>query len=274
MRPKIKVYDPSVSYRFAHLKRDGIWITLSSGVEYPGDEWVALCHTRHPDPSHGDITDQLRAHPAVQDFRYRSEQHCGAILYCELYAPGQRASMVKSHLAHGRLDELRLECFATPDLDPDEHLEQVAIYARGLGVEFCPWWHCDNEHWRHEEDAEGLVFKDGNLLNWAKLKRVATLDAVVVDIKDGAGKYLGLPGALVCAVEGRVIASVSGMDDNMRAQIGLDWNGTIGRVVEIEYQYVGDGGRLRHPRFVRFRDDKAPDECLLSQDHDLEEHWP
>lgn len=39
----------------------------------------------------------------------------------------------------------------------------------------------------------------------------------------------------------------------------------VGDVVEVQYLYVGAGGRLYQPRMMRVRDDKTPTECLLSQ---------
>ena len=110
------------------------------------------------------------------------------------------------------------------------------------------------------------MFKDGNLLNFEKWKPVKTLDAVVTDIKPGKGKYDNQVGALILSVEGREVANVSGMSDAERAAMGEH---NIGQVVEVAYQYVGSKGRLRHPRFIRFRDDKLPEQCLLSQDSDL-----
>ncbi|HEX9887171.1 MAG TPA: DNA ligase D [Longimicrobiales bacterium] len=37
-------------------------------------------------------------------------------------------------------------------------------------------------------------------------------------------------------------------------------------VVEVTYKEVTEAGQLRHPSFVRFRDDKTPDECRLEED--------
>lgn len=262
MRPKLRVYRPGDEYVFAHLKRDGIWLTLSqegSGV---------TATTRHPT----DVTPQLLDHPTLDAFRehYRGR----ATLYCELYVPGHHASAVKNRMAEGRLDELRIEAFATPDLPADAALTQVMDYCtHSCGVPFAPWNYGCYPCWQDAPDAEGVVYKNGNLLDWAKEKRIATLDAVVTDVLDGNGKYAGLVGALELSVEGRKVARCSGMTDAERITMGdQDWDLLKGRVVEVAYQYVGAGGRLRHPRFVRWRDDKRVDECKLDQDPDLEEY--
>lgn len=39
----------------------------------------------------------------------------------------------------------------------------------------------------------------------------------------------------------------------------------VGDVIEVEYLYVGAGGKLVQPRMIRRRDDKRADECVLSQ---------
>lgn len=41
--------------------------------------------------------------------------------------------------------------------------------------------------------------------------------------------------------------------------------GYKGAVCEVEYQDVASKGRLQHPRFVRWRDDKLAEECFISQ---------
>lgn len=132
---------------------------------------------------------------------------------------------------------------------------------------------------------EGYVLKDHPLSGWWKFKPGRTLDAVVTGIKPGEGKYLGQCGALavslyaacICPAGGphdkacpvcipgsdlQEIALVSGMDDLTRSQIDST---DIGRVIEVEYQLVGDGGRLRHPRFLRWREDKLATECTMDQ---------
>lgn len=264
-RPKIGVYRPGDDYRYAHLKRDGIWLTLQCR------DRVSRAMTRHPT----DITAQL-SHPTLYAFSDAASRQWvdDATLYCELFAPGKPASYVKSALANGRIEELQIEAFATPDLDDDETLEQVGVYSRGLGVPFAPFQCGAWDDWQSTPDAEGLVYKDGNMLRWAKEKRIASLEAVVTGTKDGNGKYLGLLGALVLSVydhDGVLVevARCSGMTDAERIMMGEDEESLIGRVVEVEYQYVGAGGRLRHPRFLRFRDDKNAVECTVEQDQAL-----
>lgn len=113
-------------------------------------------------------------------------------------------------------------------------------------------------------DIEGWVLKNHNYEEWWKVKDTQTIDAIVTGFKEGNGKYLGAVGALRVSVwingELKEIASVSGMDDATRWSIDEDED--LDRVVEICYQELGNGHRLVHPRFVRWRDDKPTKECV------------
>jgi hypothetical protein len=135
--------------------------------------------------------------------------------------------------------------------------------------------------------AEGWVLKTGNLTGWAKLKVDRTIDLVICGSIAGEGKYSGLIGSLTCGVYYHhsdydnqnndnksvfaEIASVSGMDDATREELTLmrDNHTLKGRVIECKYQCVDSKGRLRHPRYLRMRDDKRARECTAEQDEAL-----
>lgn len=119
-------------------------------------------------------------------------------------------------------------------------------------------------------DIEGWVLKNYNYAEWWKVKPTRSVDCVVTGFKDGDGKYIGLVGSLLCSVyldDGDAlteIARVSGMTDDQRVDVNEKKD--LGRVVEVEYQDVGNGGRLIHPRFARWRDDKPAVECRYARD--------
>lgn len=154
--------------------------------------------------------------------------------------------------------------------------------------------------WAREQGVEGWMIKmlDVEIGDpawahlWWKLKREATVDVVVLGDKDAefgiGGKFYGQIGALIVGVvcwdhdsvgthdcweldleDGhgptrfREIACVSGMDDADRAAMTAEREKLCGRVCEVECQATGGklDGRLRHPRFVRWREDKPAREC-------------
>jgi ATP-dependent DNA ligase len=158
------------------------------------------------------------------------------------------------------------------ELTSTTSLEHVASWCAARDIMYVQFWvghpPMNIEELLSKDIAyEGLVYKTGNLSGYRKWKPVLTVDAVVTAIVPGKGKYAGMVGALevsvyddMCAM--RVIATTGGFTDEERAGLSAD---VIGTVVEIAYQYVGSKGRLRHPRFIRFRDDKLAEQCTLDQ---------
>lgn len=185
----------------------------------------------------------------------------------ELYIPCGTASDV-SRTANS--DRLWFCGFYLPgaDLLPHEHIN--AITAMGIDTPktlgYGQWSKSELLRRAKREGIEGYVLKRKTTNpQWYKLKAENTIDAVVMVIKPGAGKYSGQCGAIVCgAVHGGVIVEIctaSGMDDDTRKRIS---DGDIGRIVEVRYQGITVNNKLRHPRFVRFRNDKIMPDRLES----------
>jgi ATP-dependent DNA ligase len=154
------------------------------------------------------------------------------------------------------------------------------------------------ETWLHT--AEGVIAKQldapytpGSRKAMVKIKRVRTLDAVVVGWRPG--KEEGTLGALILGLydetgELRVVGHSSGFSakekrelpgrlaeyasgetgsadpSRWKADKELEWIGLRPElVVEVTYDHVSDG-RIRHgTKIARWRDDKPPRECLLAQ---------
>lgn len=272
MRHKCKTHRRGdlLSYRYVHWKLDGIWLTIQKS-------FTGRITYLSSKPT--DLTAQLT--PLITTPAILERVPPGVELYGELHYPGRPASYVKSAIKQ-KDPGLEFVGFASSE-DPALPLEEVRRRFIYWGVPFVPYQHM-RDCSVHLLDyplpeyrgfpIEGYVFKDGNRLNWAKWKPVKTVDLIVHSTTDGKGKFFGLTGSLVCrTTEGHIIANVSGMDDLTRYRISENEKGVIGRVVEIAYQYVGSKGRLRHPRFVRFRDDKNIDECTVNQDPSLEDYY-
>jgi ATP-dependent DNA ligase len=140
--------------------------------------------------------------------------------------------------------------------------------------------------------GEGIILKDrlapykedARPTYWLKVKKEETHDCFILGIDKGNGKYAGLFGALVVGqiIGGKVevVAKVSGMTDEIRLQLyrtimGLpDAKAPLkikdaikqvdpNMVIEVECMERLKSGFMRHPRFLRFRDDKTWQQCIM-----------
>jgi bifunctional non-homologous end joining protein LigD len=149
-----------------------------------------------------------------------------------------------------------------------------------------------------ENGGEGIMMKNGSALyregarsrDWMKVKKIETDDCVVLGLCKGNEKYSHQFGALVVGqiVNGKmqVVARVSGMTDALRTEFNEKirampadnslgdafWKGAVGKdvfhkiapgrmVIEAEFMERFPSGVMRHPRFLRVRDDKPWTEC-------------
>jgi ATP-dependent DNA ligase len=156
----------------------------------------------------------------------------------------------------------------------------------------------DAEHWLHE--AEGVIAKEvdapyqpGERTGMIKIKRVRTIDAVVMGWRPGKAERT--VGAIILGLYGedgrlREVGHSSGFTATEKRELvdtfapyetgergsGEPSRWTQGRdlewvamrpelVVEITFDHVSDG-RIRHGSKVqRWRDDKAPEACTVDQ---------
>ena len=198
------------------------------------------------------------------------------IIRGELWYPGKPAS----YLSTARAKRDKNLCFSCFSVDGYTFLESSDLCC-AWGIPFVPYVSMSNE-FKCEPlpdyggaPIEGWVFVNNATDEQYKWKPVKTIDAIITGSRDGCGQNIGLLGSLACSVydyKGDLIeiARVSGMD--MRDRIMMSERVPLGEVVEIAYQYVGAGGRLRHPRFKCLRPDKKAWTCRSDQDHNLAEY--
>lgn len=216
-----------------------------------------------------DITEQVRHNAWFKNVITRVPND--TLLEGELVG-GNHATDVSRALATGaRLD---LIVFAIPSL---EHTEILHVLN-----DLCAYWYLTFTQYRPfaKDDIavrlldscrstgwEGVVLKVANYVGWYKLKVENTCEAFVTGFIDGKGKHLGLIGSLrVSVLDGEIekeIATVGGFTDSERVEIEEDLD--MRRVCEVKYQNVGANGRLRHPRFVRWRNDRRAEQCFVRQ---------
>lgn len=132
---------------------------------------------------------------------------------------------------------------------------------------------------------EGLYEPGKRSRAWLKVKTVSTVDVVITDCASKPTKWTVSPGRVgtdgVLYPEGKLsetwqkafVGLSYGFFDPVQGQAvrfgSLGMTGTeeellqhVGKVAEIKVYAIEKTGRLRHPQFVRFRDDKRPEECL------------
>lgn len=135
------------------------------------------------------------------------------------------------------------------------------------------------------KDPDGFYEKKKSR-SWLKIKNEDTEDLPVVGVYQGqaGGKYAETLGGFIVDRNG-VEVRVSGIEDKVREEVWSLWlqdaaslgespdvtysgwslgltplpagPALLGRLIEVEYHEATKDGSLRHPRFVRFRDDKA-----------------
>lgn len=112
-----------------------------------------------------------------------------------------------------------------------------------------------------EQGFEGIIIKDGyapyerkRTWYWTKLKKGDSADLKIVEFSPGEKKYKGMLGALVVDFNGVKVNVGTGLSDEQRKNYKKYWK--IGDLIEVSYQEITDDGSLRHPVYVRRRDDK------------------
>lgn len=117
---------------------------------------------------------------------------------------------------------------------------------------------------------EGLVFKNSELSvvdqKFGRMKKKLSMEYVVMGFKEGTGRLEGTLGAIVGGlyINGiiRQVCTVGGgFTDSQRDYIWANRGTFIGTVMEVTGKMLFDSGALRHPAFLRFREDKVANDC-------------
>lgn len=111
------------------------------------------------------------------------------------------------------------------------------------------------------DGKEGVIVKSLDAVyetkradTWFKIKDVLTDDLIIEDYKVGTGKYEGTLGAIIVNRNGVLVSVGGGFTDAQRDDFWNNKDMLIGRIAEIAYHQETPDGSLRHPRFIRLRD--------------------
>ena len=129
-----------------------------------------------------------------------------------------------------------------------------------------------------EQGNEGVILKDRSAPyaamrsdRWLKVKLWKSVDAMIAEIAPTGKSSVALallhhgedwPGETLGRLDdGRLVV---GIGSCLMSQRNLG-RAHVGDVMEVKYLYASDSGRLVQPAFLRFRSDKATDECSTDQ---------
>ena len=243
--------------KIAEVKRDGYRTTIVIGTD-----------------------GQISAFQGVADCVWHKIKHTAGvpkdlpfetILDGELESPGQSASRVSTAIAEGK--PLDFTCFAIPFYAGMDTRNRTLAWRdrisaqHGLKVpEQVPIDKACREL-ALEMKVEGFVLKQAHYRDWWKMKFPETVDVVITTAFRGDGKFAGRWGSLQASVyrNGRLftVANVAKGED-------AEWRDKplhelVGRVAEIRHEGIQAHERLKFSAFIRWRDDKLPEQCLFEQ---------
>lgn len=254
-------YDTRAKY--AQVKRDGYRLRITRNPQGVVKVW-----TRRPK----DWTAMVRNLPTAQTLWTRLNEPC--ILHAEVWREDTDATSVITHVKSA-CPQVKLSVFGVERaLPPEATLTEVAMWCVKHGLDFIPYFIRGTRDAgclgtftsladlpRPYGDVEGYVFKDYNGSEfgpqWQKWTIVKKITLRVSGLEPGkTGKNIGRVGSLICEdVSGVEVCAASGFSEAIRKRLT---NADVGRAIEVAFKGVGSNGRLRMPRFLRFRDDIDP----------------
>ena len=151
------------------------------------------------------------------------------------------------------------------------HLEEAFKDYQGTHLKLVPSFKVESEieamkkyNYFRDQGFEGGIIKDYHgkyrfkrHKDWMKLKAVNDVDLVVHGLIQGEGKYHGMLGAVVVNYRGKRVNVGTGFSDSERELYWKDPSLLMRKVIEIQYHEETPDGSLRHPRFIKVREDKS-----------------
>lgn len=260
--------------RYLHAKMDGHYVGIRKGVQ-----GQIIGNTR---------TDGIDEGPRLMEIPHIAELleklPNDTDLDCELHCPGVQATSVKTMLI-AKDPCLQLTPFAVPVCEgkslKEVELRLAMTWIEGLGFKTPELITFDEDRiigadevkfWKEEAGRrgfEGWVAKLAHHEGWYKIKPLRTVDCIVVDytISESMTWFGGLKAIIVAVKKGRSLVTLASVGSGFEGEFRMecDPKSLVGKVCEISYDSLAAKGRLKFPRFERWRDDKPVNECTWDQ---------
>jgi len=269
--PKVKKYNGKTPVKFLQQKLDGYAVIVWKW----GGRVEVLTRTKGVD-----LWPKLKRNKHLQRIIESMPKDCTVV--GELYAPGVQATSVPT-MVNDADKRLRICAFAMPMLHGHDvaymTIPEVLTCLEIFGFE-TPYTYEYPEaevpnigHLKAlamDNGWEGYVLKEEHCSGWWKVKPTNTVDCFVVATSQSMSPtHFGGLKALFVYVNNsdgsiRSLGQVgSGFEAEYRTSV--DRASLIGRVCEVEYDSLAANGKLKFPRFLRWRDEKTKEECTVDQ---------
>lgn len=279
--PKFKSYNGQ-SVRYIQPKFDGHLMKI-----YKEQKIAGICNVHVFTKNDKDVTDKIWQIQHIRNVLVKLPNQ--SIVFAELHFPGGFSTDVPTMLNNAD-ERLQLTAFAAPMVDGENMVDarlpgvMLILQDYGVGVSHTRILNSIRTVVKSEQEEliqlaiedrlEGYVLKEGHMTGWYKLKPVKELDAFVIGTCQSfsAQHYGGLKSIQVAVLDdnGKIhdLGQVgSGFEADYRAQFNTkEKRATLtNRVCEIQYDSIAANGKLRFPRFIRWRDDKDKKDCATEQ---------
>lgn len=256
------------THSFYHLKRDGYCIQASKDEKGRLKLWTRSMTCIF---NHNEFEEECPYYPYLWNswLTPLKQLPLSTTVLGELFVPGKPAVYMRNALSRNPEYVAEFEVFCVwrfcgnlncvDKSNPQREFARAVDLTQRMGLEYIKF----SDHFdlsKLPAGYEGYVLKDGQRPGqapWLKVKDRDTVDLRIYDYVPGVGKYLNMVGSVKAKTDdGLLNCSLSGMNDTVRDMLTKNQEQFLGTVIEVAYTEATENGSLKHPRFIRFREDK------------------